>query len=120
MRRRAFLTGAGAATVLSATGGSWYAYDRGVFSVGEGPAYEPWKDWRGGGSEGPLALIRTAILAASPHNTQPWLFRVEHGRVHLMADTARQLTAQDPEGRAMLMSCGAALLNLEIEAPDEL
>src|ERR1035438_7982674 len=26
--------------------GVWSACDRGVFSVGEGPAFEPWKDWQ--------------------------------------------------------------------------
>jgi hypothetical protein len=57
-------------------GGVWRAYHQGVFRVGEGPAYEPWKDWRNHSSEGALTLVRAAILAASPHNTQPWLFKV--------------------------------------------
>jgi len=61
-------------------------------------------------------LITAAVAAPSVHNTQPWLFRIDHDRVHVLADTSRQLTAQDPEGRAMLMSCGAALLNLRLAA----
>jgi hypothetical protein len=48
MQRRSFLKGAGAVTVVVVGGGVWRAYDQGVFSVGEGPAYEPWKDWRNG------------------------------------------------------------------------
>jgi nitroreductase len=59
-------------------------------------------------------LITAAVAAPSVHNTQPWLFRIDHDRVHLLADPSRQLTAQDPEGRALLMSCGAALLNLRL------
>jgi nitroreductase len=61
-------------------------------------------------------LITAAVAAPSVHNTQPWLFRVDHNRVHVLADPSRQLTAQDPQGRALLMSCGAALLNLRLAA----
>ena len=61
-------------------------------------------------------LITAAVAAPSVHNTQPWLFRIDHDRVHVLADPSRQLQAQDPEGRALLMSCGAALLNLRLAA----
>ena len=71
MNRRLFLRSAGVVTVLVAGGGVWRAYDQGVISAGKGPAYEPWNDWRSHPNEGALALVRAAILAASPHNTQP-------------------------------------------------
>jgi len=58
VRRRAFLKGAGVVTVAVLGGGVWRAYDEGVFSVGEGPAYEPWKNWRNTANEGPLVLVR--------------------------------------------------------------
>ena len=64
-KRRTFLKGAGTLTVLLAGGGVWRAYDQGVFSIGQGPAYEPWKNWRTEASQGPLTLVCTAILAAS-------------------------------------------------------
>src|SRR5260370_34102702 len=75
VQRRSFLKGAGIVTVAVGGGGAWRAWDQGVFSVGEGPAYEPWKDWRTTGNEAPLALVRAALLAATAHTTQPWLFK---------------------------------------------
>jgi nitroreductase len=116
MRRRSFLKGAGAITVLVAGGGVWRAYDQGVFSIGEGPAYEPWQNWRNNSPNGPLVLVRAAILAASPHNTQPWLFRVTSSRIELYLDTARNVGALDPYLREEHIGIGCALENLMLAA----
>ncbi len=69
--------------------------------------------------DGPQARVlkdslRSAILAPSIHNTQPWLFRVGEASVDIFADRQRQLGALDPDGRAMHVSIGAALLNLQV------
>ncbi len=116
MQRRSFLKGAGALTVLVAGGGVWRAYDQGVFSIGDGPAYEPWKDWRSDSPDGPLVLVRAAILAASPHNTQPWLFKVTSSRIELYLDTARNVGALDPYLREEHIGIGCALENLMLAA----
>jgi nitroreductase len=116
VHRRTFLKGGGALTVLVAGGGVWRAYDQGVFSVGEGPAYEPWRVWRGNPNEGPLVLVRAAILAASPHNTQPWLFKVTSSWVELYVDTARNVGALDPYLREEHIGIGCALENLMLAA----
>jgi nitroreductase len=110
--RRAFLKGAGAVAVLAAGGLVWRTRDQGVFSVGTGPAFEPWTDWRSDAAPGPLGLVRAAILAASPHNTQPWLFRAGATRIELHADTARNLGAFDPYLREMHIGLGCALENM--------
>jgi hypothetical protein len=115
MERRAFLKGAGIVTVLVAGGGVWRAWDQGVFSVGQGPAYEPWKDWRSA-SDGPLGLVRAAILAASPHNTQPWLFKVASSSVELYVDMSRNTGALDPFLREQHIGLGCALENLMLAA----
>ena len=51
----------------------------------------------------------TARLAPSIHNTQPWRWVVRGDRLELFAVAARQLREQDPDGRPMRLSCGAAL-----------
>jgi nitroreductase len=61
-------------------------------------------------------LVRYAVLAPSGHNTQPWLFRVEEGRLDLLADRRRALAVVDPNDRELTVSCGAALAQLAVAA----
>ncbi|HEX4994591.1 MAG TPA: twin-arginine translocation signal domain-containing protein [Methylomirabilota bacterium] len=112
MNRRAFVKGAGAVAVVAAGGLVWRAYDQGVFSPGAGAAYEPWTTWRSDAAPGPLGLVRAGILAANPHNTQPWLFQVGAARIELFADTRRNLGAFDPYLREMHIGLGCALENM--------
>jgi len=104
--------GGGAIAVVAAGGLVWRAYDQGVFSPGAGAAYEPWTGWQSDPAPGPLALVRAGILAANPHNTQPWLFQVGASRIELFADTRRNLGAFDPYLREMHIGLGCALENM--------
>jgi len=114
--RRQMLAGL---SVLVAGGLVWRACDNGVFSVGDGPAYEPWHDWNRDGLAPPLSLIRASILAANAHNTQPWLFRSSDDRIEIHADLSRNLGAFDPFRRELFISLGCALENLVIAAGQE-
>lgn len=63
-----------------------------------------------------VTTVRRAVLAPSSHNTQPWRFRLRlvpsSGRgpvLELHADRTRALRVVDPDDRALVVSCGAAL-----------
>jgi Nitroreductase family len=56
-------------------------------------------------------LVEIAARAPSVHNTQPWRFTVTGQAIDLYADASRQLM-EDPAGREMIISCGAALFGL--------
>jgi nitroreductase len=60
------------------------------------------------------AALRSASLAPSVHNSQPWRFRVLPDRIELHPDLGRRLPATDPEDRELRLSCGAALFNLRL------
>jgi nitroreductase len=53
-----------------------------------------------------------AVRAPSSHNSQPWKFRVAGCAVEVWADRTRQLPVVDPDGREMIISCGAAVEHL--------
>ena len=60
------------------------------------------------------AWLTAAIAAPSVYNTQPWQFRVSERHIDIYADRSRQLNVVDPHGRELLISVGAALLNLRV------
>jgi hypothetical protein len=61
-------------------------------------------------------IVELACRAPSVHNTQPWLWRADDSRLRLYADRERQLLHSDPEGRNVLLSCGAALHHARVAA----
>lgn len=61
-------------------------------------------------------VVDFARRAPSLHNTQPWRWRAEGERLDLFADRARQLPVTDPDGRGLIISCGAALAHARVAA----
>ncbi|MGE2734265.1 Acg family FMN-binding oxidoreductase [Mycolicibacterium vaccae] len=57
--------------------------------------------------------LRTALALAgrapSVHNSQPWRWRVGERTLHLYANPDLLLSRTDPDGRDLMLSCGAAL-----------
>ncbi|WP_051609279.1 Acg family FMN-binding oxidoreductase [Fodinicurvata fenggangensis] len=112
MTRRQVLGASLAGFGVAAGGGlAWRAWDNGVFSVGEGPAYAPWHSWTDA-EDGPLALVKAGILASNAHNTQPWRFQVGSDSITLYADHSRHLGSFDPFRREMMLSLGCVLENM--------
>lgn len=64
------------------------------------------------------AAAALATRAPSIHNTQPWRFDVGPDWIELRSDPSRRLHVLDPDGRQMVLSCGAALVTarLSLEA----
>lgn len=108
-RRALIASGAGAA-VLAAVG--YRIVDRGVFAGTAGPAYQPWTEWRGILTDGERQPLRAAILAANPHDTQPWIFETHAESITVYADRSRNLGTFDPYRREMHLGLGAAIENL--------
>jgi hypothetical protein len=61
-------------------------------------------------------LLRYAVLAPSGHNTQPWRFAIVNDGIEVFADYTRSLPHVDPDHRELLMSVGAAIMNLRVAA----
>jgi hypothetical protein len=57
-------------------------------------------------------LIRASVLAASSHNTQPWLFRVTPDAITILPDRSRRCRVVDPNDAHLYKSLGCAAENL--------
>jgi hypothetical protein len=58
-------------------------------------------------------LVRDATLAASSHNTQPWLFEASDEGITIWPDLARRCPEVDPDDHHLYASLGCAAENLK-------
>ena len=111
---------AGAGAPAAVTGGTaWYAYDGHSLYIQESGPYSAWREWRQGNDAPgprPTVLLRSAVLASSPHNTQPWRFRVGESSVQLFLDPRRSVEGLDPFLREAYIGMGCALENVALAA----
>ena len=63
-----------------------------------------------------LDFIRYATLAASSHNTQPWVFRIVDKRIEILPDFSRRTPIVDPDDHHLFASLGCVSENLAIAA----
>lgn len=112
--RRPFLSGVCAA--LGLWGAGLVALPGcGVYGAEEGEAFAAW-DFPGGEARPAWYVARAALLASSPHNTQPWGVAVGEGRVALRARLDRSLGAMDPLRRELHVGLGCAVENMVVAA----
>lgn len=112
--RRRFLLGS--TVFVGGTAGAVY----GIGELGKwDPSAAPYAYWRRIAPDGMSDaefIVMCGVLAANPHNTQPWRFRVEPGVVEIWNDVDRHLGAADPARRMMKMGLGCALENMRLAA----
>ena len=84
---------------------------------GERPALVPPSIIGASGTQEALtALAAYATLAPSPHNTQPWIFRISDDCLAISADHGRALPVADPAQRALAISLGCAAMSAIVAA----
>jgi nitroreductase len=111
-----FLVWGLALAALAGLGIFFRAYRQGLFGTDDA-SLEAWSAFENRRQSGVQRLISAAVLAPSPHNSQPWRFSVSSDQIILRADLSRKLGAMDPFEREMFIGLGCALENVAVAAP---
>jgi hypothetical protein len=115
--RRGALVCGGGAILLASTGGALRVVAAAGRPAADDDAYAPWRLWDDPAIAGtPLALVAAGVLAANPHDTQPWLFAVGADAIEIFADRSRGLGAMDAYRREMQLGLGCAIENMIVAA----
>lgn len=87
----------------------------GYYEAETGEAFAPWR-FPTGDARPEREAARAALLAASPHNTQPWGLVVSETRIDVVARRDRSLGTLDPQLRELHIGLGCAIENVAIAA----
>lgn len=87
----------------------------GVYRAESGDAFEPWS-FPGGEAVPERVAARAGLLAASPHNTQPWGLAIAPDAVEVRARFDRDLGTMDSLRREMHVGLGCCVENVAIAA----
>jgi hypothetical protein len=107
--RRTLLAGGGGVLAVAAGGLAVRAFQTGVI----GDSGEPrrlWREWTR--LPPPMSVVAAGVLAASPHNSQPWQFQIDDQVIGLELDPRRDLGPVDPFRRQMWIGAGCAVENM--------
>lgn len=102
-RRQLILATAASGAGITGAGG-WYWATR---PPETGPEAAPWNLTYPGPADIRLDALRSAVLAPSPHNRQPWRARFTDMGLDLHCDLSRRLPATDPFDRQTVIGLGA-------------
>jgi hypothetical protein len=114
-RRKLIRYAASSAAIASVGGLSTWATTEPVISP-DSPAYAYWNHRTKNELSDMEFLVMCATLAPSPHNTQPWLFKISGDRIDIFSDKDRHLKSADSNFRMMILAIGAAIENLNVAA----
>jgi hypothetical protein len=97
-------------TFLALAAGGTGAMACGYYAAESGEAFEPWK-FPGTEARPERVVANAALLACSPHNTQPWALRVTAEHIDVLAATSRNLGLMDGLRRELHIGLGCAIEN---------
>nr|WP_274636411.1 hypothetical protein [Microbacterium bovistercoris] len=106
--------GAGGVVVAGGAGAAIRGAVNGVWSSGQGAPYELWRDWAS--MTGIDQVVAAGVLAANPHNTQPWHFDIHGDAIDIRSDETRRMPFTDASDREHLAGLGCAAENMVVAA----
>lgn len=116
--RRSLITGValggGAVVVAGAAGIGVRGETNGVWNPGQGAPYEMWQDWSTVPGLG--SVVAAGVLAANPHNIQPWTFVVSDSHIEIHDDPTRKMPITDSDSRERIAGYGCAIENMIVAA----
>lgn len=117
LSRRRFVIGSSIAGVAVAAGGATL----GAIRINQSQdlnstEFASWEHIAKGNLSDFEYIVMCANLAPSPHNTQPWSFRIGENHIDVISDFSRNIGTADPKYRQIYQGIGCAIENLAVSA----